>query len=92
MVPKEWVVTAQLKCTSYTIYHGFMGHLGFLSDSKGMGCNSIIIVIITIIKCKRANAGTRDKGTINSNGRIAATMYSLGTYFVSGIYVWRNPA
>jgi hypothetical protein len=26
-------------------------------------------------------------GTINSNDRIAATMYSLGTWFVSGIYV-----
>jgi hypothetical protein len=26
-------------------------------------------------------------GTINSNNRIAATMYSLGTLFVSGIYV-----
>jgi hypothetical protein len=35
----------------------------------------------------RANAGTRDIGTINSNNRIGATMYSLGTLFVSGIYV-----
>jgi hypothetical protein len=26
-------------------------------------------------------------GNINSNKRIAATMYSLGTSFVSGIYV-----
>jgi hypothetical protein len=26
-------------------------------------------------------------GTINSNNRTAATMYSLGTLFVSGIYV-----
>jgi hypothetical protein len=34
-----------------------------------------------------ANAGTRDIGTVNSNDRIAATMYSLGTWFVSGIYV-----
>ena len=25
--------------------------------------------------------------TINSNDRIAASMYSLGTWFVSGIYV-----
>jgi hypothetical protein len=25
--------------------------------------------------------------TINNNDRIAATMYSLGTWFVSGIYV-----
>jgi hypothetical protein len=35
----------------------------------------------------KANAGTRDIGTINSNKRIAATMYSLGILFVSGIYV-----
>jgi hypothetical protein len=27
-------------------------------------------------------------GTINSNDRIAATLYSLGTWFVSGIYVY----
>jgi hypothetical protein len=26
-------------------------------------------------------------GTINSSDRIAATLYSLGTFFVSGIYV-----
>jgi hypothetical protein len=36
-------------------------------------------------KHKRANAGTRDRGTTNSNDRIAATMYSLRTRFVSGI-------
>jgi hypothetical protein len=29
----------------------------------------------------------RTIGTINNNKRIAATMYSLGTLFVSGIYV-----
>jgi hypothetical protein len=33
------------------------------------------------------NKGTGDIGTINRNDRIAATMYSLGTWFVSGIYV-----
>jgi hypothetical protein len=38
----------------------------------------MIIIIIIIIG---------DIGTINSNDRIAATMYSLGTWFVSGIYV-----
>jgi hypothetical protein len=27
-------------------------------------------------------------GTINSSDRIAATLYSLGTLFVSGIYVY----
>jgi hypothetical protein len=35
----------------------------------------------------RANAGTGDIGTINGNDRIDAAMYSLGTWFVSGIYV-----
>jgi hypothetical protein len=39
------------------------------------------------MKHSRATAGTRDMGTINSNNRIAATMYSLRTWFVSGIYV-----
>ena len=34
-----------------------------------------------------ANVGTSDIGTINSNDRIAETLYSLGTWFVSGIYV-----
>jgi hypothetical protein len=38
-------------------------------------------------KYNRANAGIRDIGTINSNDRIAATPYSLGTWFISGIYV-----
>jgi hypothetical protein len=38
-------------------------------------------------KYNRANAGTGDIGTINSNDRTAATMYSLGTWFVLGVYV-----
>jgi hypothetical protein len=33
-------------------------------------------------KVKKANAGTRNRGTINSNDRIDATMYPLGTCFV----------
>jgi hypothetical protein len=37
---------------------------------------------------ERANAGTRNRGTINNKDRIAATMYPLGTWFVSGICVW----
>jgi hypothetical protein len=28
-------------------------------------------------------------GTINSSDRIAATLYSLGTWFVSGIYIYK---
>jgi hypothetical protein len=38
----------------------------------------------------RVNAGNIDMGTINSSDRIAATLYSLGTLFVSGIYVCIN--
>jgi hypothetical protein len=38
-------------------------------------------------KYNRTNAGTSDIGTINSNDRISETLYSLGTWFVSGIYV-----
>jgi len=37
---------------------------------------------------KRANVGTRHRGTINNKDRIAVTMYPLGTWFVSGICVW----
>jgi len=33
---------------------------------------------------------TTDIGTINSNDRTPATLYSLGTLFVSGIYVKKN--
>jgi hypothetical protein len=33
------------------------------------------------------NTGTGDMSTINNSDRIAATLYSLGTWFVSGIYV-----
>jgi hypothetical protein len=36
----------------------------------------------------RANAGASDMGTINSSDRIVAKLYSLGTWFVSGIYVY----
>jgi hypothetical protein len=35
----------------------------------------------------RVNARTSDIGTINSNNRTSAILYSLGTWFVSGIYV-----
>jgi hypothetical protein len=38
-------------------------------------------------KYNSANAGTSDISTINSNDRIAETLYSLGIWFVSGIYV-----
>jgi hypothetical protein len=39
------------------------------------------------VKYIRANAGASDMGTINISDRIAATFYSLGTWFVSEIYV-----
>jgi hypothetical protein len=39
-------------------------------------------------KNKRANAETGNRGTINNKDRIDATMYPLGTWFVSGIRVW----
>jgi hypothetical protein len=42
---------------------------------------------VLMSKYIRVNAGTSDMGTINSSDRIAATLYSLGTLFVSGIYV-----
>jgi hypothetical protein len=42
---------------------------------------------VVIEKYIRVNAGTSDMGTINSGDRMAATLYSLETLFVSGIYV-----
>jgi hypothetical protein len=42
---------------------------------------------VLIEKYIRANAGASDMSTINSSDRIAATLYSLGTWFISGIYV-----
>jgi hypothetical protein len=54
-------------------------------------CNKlfkIIIIISANVKVHyRVNTGTSDMGTINSSDRIAATLYSLGTVFVSGICV-----
>jgi hypothetical protein len=51
-----------------------------------LGTAHILRKVLTL-KHSRANAGTRDIGTINSTNLIAATMYSLGILFVSGIYV-----
>jgi hypothetical protein len=39
----------------------------------------------TDVKYIRVNAEASDLGTINSSDRIAATLCSLGTWFVSGI-------
>jgi hypothetical protein len=39
-------------------------------------------------KNKTANAGTRNRGTINNQDRIDATMYPLRTWFASEIRVW----
>ena len=47
----------------------------------------VVVVVVLIIIIIITNAGTSDTGTINSNDRIAETLYSLGTWFVSGIYV-----
>jgi hypothetical protein len=49
--------------------------------------NAHILQKVLTLKHKRANAGTRERGTINNNDSIAATIYSLGTWFVSGICV-----
>ena len=48
----------------------------------------MIIIVIIIIIIIITNARTRHRGTINNKDRIAATMYPLGTWFVSGICVW----
>jgi hypothetical protein len=46
-----------------------------------------IIRNVLVSKYTRANAETSYVGTIHSSDRIATTLYSLGTWFVSGIYV-----
>jgi hypothetical protein len=48
-----------------------------LQKTAILGTAHILREVLTL-KYSRANAGTRDIGTINSNDRIAATMYSLG--------------
>ena len=40
---------------------------------------------VLMLKYNRFNTETNDISTMNSNNRIAATLYSLGTQFVSGI-------
>jgi hypothetical protein len=57
-----------------------------LQKTAILGTAHILRKVVTQ-KHSRANAETRDIGTINSNNTIATTVYSLGTVFVSGIYV-----
>jgi uncharacterized protein YlxP (DUF503 family) len=57
-----------------------------LQKTAILGTAHILRKVLTK-KQRRANARIRDIGTMDSNNRIAATMYSLGTLFVSGIYV-----
>jgi hypothetical protein len=57
-----------------------------LQKTAILGTAHILRKVLTL-KHSRANAETRNIGTINSNKRMAATMYSLGTLFISGIYV-----
>jgi len=45
----------------------------------------MMIIIIIIIIINRFSTETNDISKMNSNNRIAATLYSLGTQFVSGI-------
>jgi hypothetical protein len=58
-----------------------------LQEITILGTAHILRKVLTY-KNKRTDEGTRDRGTINSNDRITATLYSLGTGFVSGICVW----
>jgi hypothetical protein len=57
-----------------------------LQKTAILGTAHILRKVLTSKQC-RVNAGTRDIGTINSNNRIAATVYSLGVLVASGIYV-----
>ena len=44
-----------------------------------------MMMMIIIVINNRFNTETNDISTMNSNNRIAATLYSLETQFVSGI-------
>ena len=57
-----------------------------LQKTAILGTAHILRKVLTL-KYNSANAGTSDIGTINSNDRIADTLYSQGKWFVSGIYV-----
>ena len=58
-------------CSQGTTDNSHIGHCTHTSES-------------TCIKYNRFNTETNDISTMNSNNRIAATLYSLGTQFVSG--------
>jgi hypothetical protein len=57
-----------------------------LQKTAILGTAHILRNVLTY-KYNRVNAGTSDTGTINSNNRVDAILYSLGTQFFSGIYV-----
>jgi hypothetical protein len=40
----------------------------------------------------KANAAASDMGAINSSGRMAVTLYWLGTWFISEIHMYKYPA
>ena len=60
---------------------------------KTLQCSAFVGVFLNFknwcayMSAFKFNAGTSGIGTINSNNRIAETLYSLGTWFISGIYV-----
>jgi hypothetical protein len=58
-----------------------------LQKTAILGTAHILRKVLTE-KNKRANAGTRNRGTINNKDRIVVSMYPLGTWFVWGICVW----
>jgi len=57
-----------------------------LQKTAILGTAHILRKVLTS-KYNSANTGTSDIDTINSNDRIAETLYSLGTWFFSVIYV-----
>jgi hypothetical protein len=63
-----------------------MKNRGF-AYSTSVLCIIIIIIIVYGAHITTANARASDMGTINSSDRIVAKLYSLGKWFVSGIYV-----
>jgi len=57
-----------------------------LQKTAILGTVHILLKVLTL-RYNGVNAGTTNIRTMNSNIRIAAIQCSLGTWFVSGIYV-----
>jgi hypothetical protein len=71
-------------------FRKYMGNIPGIHEVKELQKTAIlgtahILQKVLTQKYSKLNTGTSDVCTMNSNNRIAATLYSLGTQFFSGI-------